>query len=724
MSQITATWAISQTATDVVGVSKGILEAATSDNVQPIALLAGEKFGATLAISVESTRKVEMLCLQSHQSAIINTLKAYVGYKKGDSGWQLAQSDSGLRFLSLVACLLTIDHWTAAGALSELITSTAADRTLVPTSYQLKQLMHALDYKLACSGFADTVLGYGIWLDHQIQRVTISTASPSAKVVVQLVKAMSSLGRMGEVHKMYVQIPAGQAPWIIAFIKWCFGSPPSVVLGDRNLLAQDDSLVLVKLVAEPKNDDIEIVLLDELGDVSELVRSLPDGWRAVKGMISVTTYAQKILQYVGPESSIQYRACVEIIPYGCYVSLKSLQIKSEATAETAHFQSLPEDGAREFDAITGSLFPSKDEVSQTLAQFLGLGRPLALKPLPEGFQVETLPTVLAAHQLICSTCPCCKCLATCRIQKRKCDFELFLLHVSYCIVRVLIISLLVPGDPEGIQVRWKSLPPDISERSTLAVYKCLTQAESLPCSPAEFIAVVNKMLGHRISSNGSDAWIMSSNHGQTVYPQLLESRTIHKTGILRMICASGSLYYKGEPHNLVERAAVDSYLSDEDSSNSDEYEGADQQVSSEALEDIIRFPTDAYSNSRLIWQLRTLKDRMCLSVAATDLPSRPIRSPMRAVSAASQSLFVDCNHDRMSELSTHLESKWLRTVSPGRPFQRPSDEPVIRIVQSNGNELMRFFALTFGKPGVIREDSCLACCIQVCRLVNRQFIIC
>jgi hypothetical protein len=57
MASVAVGWALAQTATDVLKVGKGVVETATSDNVQVIALLACEGFGTTLAMSVESTTK-------------------------------------------------------------------------------------------------------------------------------------------------------------------------------------------------------------------------------------------------------------------------------------------------------------------------------------------------------------------------------------------------------------------------------------------------------------------------------------------------------------------------------------------------------------------------------------------------------------------------------------------------------------------------------------------
>ena len=70
----------------MVGVARGILEAATTDDVQVLAMLACENFGAIVAMSPESCHKAFLLCNRSQKSAMISFIKAQVGYRKGDCG--------------------------------------------------------------------------------------------------------------------------------------------------------------------------------------------------------------------------------------------------------------------------------------------------------------------------------------------------------------------------------------------------------------------------------------------------------------------------------------------------------------------------------------------------------------------------------------------------------------------------------------------------------------
>lgn len=228
MGDIALSWNLAQSVTDAIPIPRGILEAATSDNIQPIALVACEGFGTTLAMSSETTAKMYSLCSQGHQSPVLNFIKMTLGYSRGDSGWHLAQSDCGLRFLGLAACLQTLDHWTAAEILKEMIMNTAEDRRLIPNTNQLKDLLQALDSRLARARFADDVLGYGRLLDETSGKTCIVQAVPDHKTVVAIVKALSSLGRIGpEGGHVELILPYQQIAWAVALVKWSVSRPPT-----------------------------------------------------------------------------------------------------------------------------------------------------------------------------------------------------------------------------------------------------------------------------------------------------------------------------------------------------------------------------------------------------------------------------------------------------------------------------------------------------------------
>jgi hypothetical protein len=80
---------------------RGVIAAATSDNVQPLALQACERFGNTLAMASETRAKIERLI--KSPKPVATFLGAYIGYSAGDCATQLVRSLAGVQFLALAA---------------------------------------------------------------------------------------------------------------------------------------------------------------------------------------------------------------------------------------------------------------------------------------------------------------------------------------------------------------------------------------------------------------------------------------------------------------------------------------------------------------------------------------------------------------------------------------------------------------------------------------------
>lgn len=75
-----AQWGLEKTADSAISISRGLLQAATSDNVQPLAIMACERFGNTLAMCPETCRKVEKTVLPTPPHAVLKFLQGTVGY--------------------------------------------------------------------------------------------------------------------------------------------------------------------------------------------------------------------------------------------------------------------------------------------------------------------------------------------------------------------------------------------------------------------------------------------------------------------------------------------------------------------------------------------------------------------------------------------------------------------------------------------------------------------
>ena len=131
-SALTLQWGLDSTANGALSVTRGLVMAATSDNVQILALLACEKFGGTLPISSMTLQKIAAVLIP-RDPAPVAFLKATVGFLPNDSAAQLGKSAAGARFLAFAAALIpTAGVFQSASALDDMLRKSASDLTLVP----------------------------------------------------------------------------------------------------------------------------------------------------------------------------------------------------------------------------------------------------------------------------------------------------------------------------------------------------------------------------------------------------------------------------------------------------------------------------------------------------------------------------------------------------------------------------------------------------------------
>jgi hypothetical protein len=157
-------WNLDSTSDSALSVARGIFRAATSDNVQPLAILACERFGNTIAISQQTCRKMETDVVPTPAPATIQFLKATVGYSAEDCATHFSKSQAGIQFLGLVAAMVTtMGEFVGGAALHEMLMSSAADKTLLPTTRQLKDMLASLKHRCQLSGFANHVLGWEVF---------------------------------------------------------------------------------------------------------------------------------------------------------------------------------------------------------------------------------------------------------------------------------------------------------------------------------------------------------------------------------------------------------------------------------------------------------------------------------------------------------------------------------------------------------------------------------
>ncbi|KAI0457743.1 hypothetical protein F5B21DRAFT_462973 [Xylaria acuta] len=251
-------WSLNEASSSVYGLARGVLQAATSDNVQPLAILACEQFGNTLAISQETRLKIERTVLPTPEPVSLQFLKLKVGFLKHDCAVQLGSNQAGLRFLALAATLISsLPPFSCAQALASMLEATSTNNQYLPTTRHLTDLVSSLEGRCRLAGFADVVYGYhsiinGVARARGLPVNEKDPLVPDSRGLTTLVDVFRQMQRIGEHEVASVVVEAcASAAWIAAFSKWSLETPPSIYLADGTpVTPQPGSKVTLMVICE------------------------------------------------------------------------------------------------------------------------------------------------------------------------------------------------------------------------------------------------------------------------------------------------------------------------------------------------------------------------------------------------------------------------------------------------------------------------------------------
>lgn len=229
------TWNLDTTVATAFNTLSGFLKAASSDNVQPLALLACQTLGATLAMCDRTINTVRLHAIDAPGAPTMTFLKATVGFYKNDCATQLAANQAGMRFLALATALVTtIDPYTGARAIELIMRDLKFPVEETPPVTHLRDLLAALEPRAEQCNFGKSVLQYQVLLSHYLQLVDYQSKAlldtiPSPEIIASLVDVLRKVQRVGDADITGATIQIREsAPWVIAFVTWCLGVPPSI----------------------------------------------------------------------------------------------------------------------------------------------------------------------------------------------------------------------------------------------------------------------------------------------------------------------------------------------------------------------------------------------------------------------------------------------------------------------------------------------------------------
>ncbi|MCJ1476633.1 GET complex subunit get1 [Lambiella insularis] len=494
-------WTLDQTVDHFIKVGTDVLLTATRDNVQLIALLACERFGATLAICPATRSKIERLLQSQTGNVVVGFLKTKIGFPTGDSANQLAQSLAGVNFLALAAALVsTTDTFEAGTALENMIAASATDKTLAPTAHHLKDLLNVLEPRLNRAGFMDEVLNWKAWWmgsdrftePERTHILEHGESFPSADGLEKIVMALRAAFRVGPATDITLTARSA-APWLTAFVTWCIGVCPTIYSHDGHAIHSEPDVPLKIVYSKHQSFDTEIKIeitntLTSFQEVisASLVNFGRDQAHLAAGMTQIHIYAKHVIARLGFDSDLAYRMLLQVLPYALS------QVRDEMVSNTMcqsfqllDYESLP------IKVVPANLFPQGSVVAHAMKTYLALGENINLVKLPEGTLISDLPLA-----------------------------SLWLEKVKYDSLYRFFMAAKIPFWYTTLPIGIKSGVKELRVASVLA-WAC-------------------KLLRHDVSQD-LDGWAGSSFRGQVIFPKIFESQVLQEDGYLELFCIPGLL---------------------------------------------------------------------------------------------------------------------------------------------------------------------------------------
>lgn len=708
---VTTTWALTESSRDVLSVSRGIMQAATSDNVQVIALAAAEAFGATIAMSQRTLMVTEKSASRRDTSAVLEFLQAQIGWSTYDSAYQLASSDAGLRFLGLTAVLITARNpLHGAETVETLMRNTAGKNQILPTLGQVMDLINAIRPKMCQARFADKIVGAEILLTGLLGPQSHGTwyslagAMPGPQQIAELVSAFAKVKRIGTTEdnfdrrgsmRLNITATSGHA-WLFAFAEWCLGGPPDIIGPDGRMLLE-----------QPDHDDVHVTLYLNLGvveaqsevlvDIQYAIDQPKELWTAPSaqteswvGFVSIANYGQHHLRYLGLAEGFSFTA----VHYAVAYYLCCIQRRA-----------VPAGIKEEFADYMSQVLPSRPRIETIFSLYMGRDMPPRVESLvATGRPVHQLPIVLTQLEALRAQCHCRQC-------NDRTDSPLY----EYCVLSnlqesiapiafdILAIACLESVDQVEPLLDISSL--GIARFRDAKISKALESFAKQPAvdiviKPFQICRRALRLFGMPVKEN-YETWLVTSHAGQVLYPSILDAPHLDGRFIYRLKCYRGQLEYRRERYSLVTGAGG--------------IHGSSS-LSSEAVDTIRDLTSD--DNTALTWMTTRRVDHLELSVGLAS----HVEDPSHFFRYHPMALYLNrCPHDPDHPLPAPDGEAVFVTPRPTNPDPRFD----VQVVPVAGNDAKRFFAFAnvFGVKAVVRGQACLGCCLALCRRAAYEVVI-
>ncbi|KAK4196576.1 hypothetical protein QBC40DRAFT_351674 [Triangularia verruculosa] len=749
MSVISPQWSLDTTAQSGITLAKGLLQAATSDNVQPLAILACENFGNTIAMSTETRRKIERSVLPTPPPAVLGFLQVTIGFSANDSISYLGRSLAGLQFLGLACTLVTVmDSFPSGVALHAMLEESAADKTLLPTEQQVIDLLKSIEPRCHKSGFAIDVLGWAhllkqsSWQEH-----------PSKEAMVALVNAFRAISRIGESEVTHVVIETlpSVAPWTAAFTKWCLGIPPSIAHVDGTPgLEQPGSKVVITITDDRGPFAFKVTTHSSVGTLSELVHFLVPFPRPISGMVDLKTHGKFLLSFLDLDHGSGLEAVEQALPYALRQAVQGLVFWGQANDSGQDSDSLSEPvfkHPRCPNEKTWNLKLSPLPDMRTIEKACGLLLDFIVTPNLRSLDLETSITDLPQVRL--------------HTRNVTASAKEFLRKLACLVAKIFALSLYQTPDllliEHGVGAM-QLYDPDFEHgggQLSRDIYFVLRDKNARDCDVFNLLQHALLLVGH--GKGTVTNWIISSVHGQTIWPTIYERNIYHKAGFLILSWSPGKICFKNAMYDIGRFRALFA---------SGYKQGNLAKMKSDLYEKQVIEPTDQYPNFQIHWNVTIQPQGLGISIGARDRDGKASflgRNPWMILRNLANGLLLDrCEHSPNIKLTepdptarlTSPSSVFVEETSPeprqdnedengrrrGRRGRRrkqrrsPGPHPV-GVVAVDRHDELRIYAISDAflvtnndstktkEFAILRKQACLSCCLNLAREAGSRVII-
>ena len=725
MAGVGVSWALAQTVDGALKLSREAALAATSDNVQPLALVACERFGGTLAVSSLARTKMEAMIRQQSRSPALKFLQAKIGYGKGGSLDALSKTSEGIRFLCVASALVSSgSNFDAGTALSEMISSTAEDKDMSPTAFQLKDVLDVLEPRINRFRFLDDPCGYQTLISQQVENVPSAIAVPCAAAIQAIVKSFREVSRIGEADAKSTSFVVGMfAPWLSSFARLCADIPPTISTADgQTIVDQQNSMVSI-YVCEMSNTSIEIDITYEYTTSHKVIQDITQGEDTpaqATGMVSPQIHATLLLRELQFDRGVGARALQHALPPAIHLIPSAMPqpmitpvrwSTSDLSSQRSEFSQLP----RSVQIV--QLLPEEYVTETIMKAYLPECDAESLrKPLDAGLNITDLPLVRLWTQ------------------GRRSYVEVeteeeFLRRLSHVVADVLALSLVTPetvSDPAkldfmALHIPQRELSPTLVSGSSWhkLVETILRDRKVEVHQSLRIDALLNwtlRLLGHEVSDQVEKRdWVASSFRGQVILPRVLFAHELPQCGVARLDIVPGTIMLESQKDRTFAWIL----------STANKYDRID--LSSQGLNS----RTNLFPEAKVRWALSSKADHLNLDIGWT--VNKNTQRPMHALLTLSSALMMGpCEH---SPATPVIDPSSPTVLAPG------SNKKMVGVTARGvalyplyGNADLKLLALasigweTTGLPErcpavLINRGACINCLQSVAEMAHCLYII-